>query len=102
MEQVIGRPFQPGQSGNPAGRPKGSRHRLSEAALAALCEDFEASGREAIERCRREDPGAYLRVVTSLLPKQILNEHMGEGGGPLLTALTVNFVKPGSIENEAE
>jgi uncharacterized protein DUF5681 len=28
---MIGRPFPPGQSGNPKGRPKGSRHKLSEA-----------------------------------------------------------------------
>jgi hypothetical protein len=33
-ERVIGRPFRPGQSGNPRGRPKGSRHKLSEQFLA--------------------------------------------------------------------
>jgi hypothetical protein len=36
--------FQPGQPGNPKGRPKGSRHRLSEAALRALCETFRLAG----------------------------------------------------------
>jgi hypothetical protein len=34
--KVIHRPFLPGQSGNPRGRPKGSRHKLSEAFLADL------------------------------------------------------------------
>ena len=53
---MIGRPFPPGQSGNPKGRPKGSRHRLSELALRALCADFEAHGAAAIERCRSEPP----------------------------------------------
>jgi Family of unknown function (DUF5681) len=37
--------FKPAQSGNPKGRPKGSRHKLSEAML-------EAGGAAAIERCR--------------------------------------------------
>src|SRR5262249_3647209 len=62
--------FKPGQLGNSRGRPRGSRHRLSELALKALCADFEAGGAEAIERCRREHPDVYVRVVASLLPKQ--------------------------------
>jgi hypothetical protein len=90
--------FQPGQSGNPAGRPKGSRHRLSEALLRDLCADFEENGMAAIVRCRVEDPSTYVRLIASLLPKQILNEHAGEGGGPLLTALEVRFVRPPPIE----
>ena len=49
-------------------------------------------------RCRLEDPGTYVRMIASLLPKQILNEHAGEGGGPLLTALEVHFVRPPPIE----
>jgi Family of unknown function (DUF5681) len=65
--------FKPGQSGNPRGRPRGSRHRLSELALKALCADFEAGGAEAIERCRRE-PDVYVRVVASLLPKQTVEK----------------------------
>ena len=64
--------FKTGQSGNPRGRPKGSRHKLSEALLRDLCADFETGGAEVIERCRRERPEIYLRVVASLLPKQQL------------------------------
>lgn len=76
--------FKPGQSGNPAGRPKGSRNKLGEAFLEALHEDFEANGKSAIELCRVEKPDAYLKVIASILPKQaeikIDNyEHMDDG-----------------------
>ncbi len=56
--------------GNP-GRPKGSRNKLSEAFIAALCADFEEHGAETIARVREQDPVAYVRVVASLMPKEV-------------------------------
>ena len=63
--------FKPGQSGNPLGRPRGSRNKLGEAFIAALAEDFERNGAEAITECRERFPGKYLSVVASILPKEI-------------------------------
>jgi hypothetical protein len=83
--------FRPGQSGNPAGRPKGSRNRISEKFLADLCGHYDENGLEAIKAVFLADPVAYIRVIAGLLPKQT---DTGEGGEPLLTALAVHFVKP--------
>lgn len=62
--------FKPGQSGNPAGKPKGSRHALGEAFVKALHDDFAAHGVSVIEAVRREKPDQYMKVVASLLPKE--------------------------------
>ena len=63
--------FKKGQSGNPNGRPKGSRNKLSERFLQALAADFERYGIYSIARVRRKDPTAYLKIITSVLPKEI-------------------------------
>jgi hypothetical protein len=63
--------FQPGQSGNPGGKPAKARNRLQGKFLNALADDFEEHGRKAIERCREEDPPAYLRAIVALMPKEL-------------------------------
>jgi hypothetical protein len=70
-KQQVGRPFKPSQSGNPAGRPKGSRNKLSEDFLRAFAQDFERHGAAVIEKVREERPQDYLKVAASLLPKQM-------------------------------
>ncbi len=64
--------FKPGQSGNPKGREKGSRNKLSEAFLYALYKDFVKHGVRAIEAMRIESPGEYVRVIAGTLPKDKL------------------------------
>ena len=65
-----GRPWAKGQSGNPAGRPAGSRNRLGEKFIDALAADFEAHGAQVIVKVREECPSAYLRIVAGLLPNE--------------------------------
>ncbi len=60
-----------GQSGNPAGRPKGSRTKLAEHFLADMQADWQEHGTEVIARVREERPDQYLKVVASILPKEL-------------------------------
>ena len=70
-------PFQPGRSGNPAGGPVGSRHRhqLNGEFIAALLRDFRHGGPKAIERVRRTQPAAYLKILALLVPREHKVEH---------------------------
>lgn len=64
-------PFQPGQSGNPGGKPKASRNRLQGAFLSALADDFDQGGKAAIVAAREKDPVGYIKAIASLMPKQV-------------------------------
>ena len=46
-------PWKPGESGNPAGRPKGSRNELSEEFVAEVYADWCEHGAVAIQTVRR-------------------------------------------------
>ncbi len=59
--------FKPGEGG----RKKGSRNKLGEDFIQAIAEDFENHGAAVIERVRQERPTDYLKVVASLLPKDV-------------------------------
>lgn len=63
--------FKPGQSGNPKGRAKGTRHKLGEAFIEAMHEDFEKHGKSVIAQVREEKPDQYLKVIASILPKEL-------------------------------
>ena len=73
------RPFKPGQSGNPKGRPKGARNRLGTQFLEALETDFNKYGAQAIALVREKKPEVYMRVVADLLPREAnINVEAGE------------------------
>jgi hypothetical protein len=56
--------------GNP-GKPKGTKDRLSRNFISALSDDFDRNGVSVIRRVRKNDPGLYLRIIASLVPKEM-------------------------------
>jgi Family of unknown function (DUF5681) len=60
----------PGQSGNPKGRPKGSRNKLSEEFFRDLCDAWQASGKPALETMAMLYPVEFVRLVASLMPRE--------------------------------
>ena len=63
--------FKPGRSGNPKGWPKGSRNKLGEAFIHDMYEAWQAHGLDAIDRVIEEKPEIFLKVVASLLPREV-------------------------------
>jgi hypothetical protein len=84
-KRVVGRPFQKGEGG----RKIGARAKLGEKFLEAICADFNIHGVAAIQLVREQDPVAYVKVIASILPKEIT----GEDGAPLLSGISVTFVR---------
>ncbi len=67
-----------GQSGNPAGRPKGARDKLSEAMFKEACEHWKKHGVGALDQVRNENPARYLQFMSTILPKSqdvLIDEH---------------------------
>ena len=64
--------FQPGQSGNPSGRPKGSPNQTTAMVrklFADILENEQENFKEALERLRVESPKDYVQVITKLSQK---------------------------------
>jgi hypothetical protein len=64
-------------AGNKAARPgsrKGVRNRLHADFVVALQEHFEVVGKSAIEIAYRESPLGYLKLIASVLPKELIVE----------------------------
>lgn len=57
---------------NPAGRGKGTRNRISQQLVDDFTRHWAEHGYAAIEKVYADNPGLYLKIATSLVPKELL------------------------------
>jgi hypothetical protein len=69
QKQVPGRPFKPGQSGNPKGRPKGALGWKARAAKALLAEDVTEIMKVAIGMAKNGDPDMIKLCLSLGIPR---------------------------------
>lgn len=67
-KQQRGRPFKAGESGNPSGRPQGSRHKATLAAQMLLDGEAEALTRKAVEKALDGDMVALRLCLERIVP----------------------------------
>ena len=73
MNEVVEKPWRwkSGESGNPLGRPKGSRNAFSAAFVGDLQASWVQHGPGVLEKVAAQDPGRYLGICASIIPKDV-------------------------------
>src|SRR6187551_3264138 len=69
-KRIRGRPFAKGQSGSPAGRPRGSINRSTRAAQLLLDDEATALSRKAVELALAGDPTALRLCDRTVAPRR--------------------------------
>ena len=69
--------FAPGWSGNPGGSLEATRRSFNKDFLLALAADFKKHGAAAIEKVRKTQPAAYMKICALLVPREMKVERSG-------------------------
>ena len=64
-------------TGNPGGSPEATRRAFNRDFLLALAADFKKHGAAAIEKVRKTQPAAYMKICALLVPREMKLEHSG-------------------------
>jgi hypothetical protein len=78
--------WRPGQSGNPRGRPVGSRQKIAEQLLTAFAAVLDEDPVVALRELKQNDPAKFWTIASGLLPRE--------------TMLSVQQVVPGNLTPE--
>ena len=63
--------------GNPGGSLEATRRSFNKDFLLALAADFKKHGAAAIEKVRKTQPAAYMKICALLVPREMKLEHAG-------------------------
>jgi Family of unknown function (DUF5681) len=86
IKHVNGRMWQPGQSGNPNGRPVGSRTAFSAGFLRDLAEVWREHGRETMVKTAKDHPAVFFATCARLIGPEV--------------KLTIEQTLPGNLSME--
>ena len=91
-----GKPFEPGKSGNPAGKPKGSRNQITLAIEALLDGEGEALTKKAIELAKTGDMQALRLCLDRLVPprKDRPVSFAAKASAALVAAVSIGQITP--------
>jgi hypothetical protein len=100
-----GRPWPAGVSGNPNGRPAGSRTAFSHAFLRDLAEVWAEHGKETMQHTARTSPETFFAVCSKLIPKDVqltIEQTMPKGLEPedLAILKAIKLALPNAGERE--
>jgi hypothetical protein len=62
---------------NPGGSLEATRRSFNKDFLLALAPDFKRHGASAIEKVRKQQPAAYMKICALLVPRELQVEHKG-------------------------
>ena len=71
------KPWQPGQSGNPAGGASRARRDLNADTIREMHRAFRDGGRAAIDKVMKQSPAIFLKLLVLLVPRELEVTHSG-------------------------
>src|SRR5262249_31720695 len=74
-QQFVTACLTPGRVGNPGGSLEATRRSFNRDFLLALAADFKKHGAAAIEKVRKQQPAAYMKICALLVPPELQVEH---------------------------
>ena len=93
--------FLPGVSGNPAGRPKGTKNKLATSFFDDCYAVWQENGRKALEQMLAEDPASFNRMIASTMPKELdIDSTSSDGSMTPPAEIRIFAVEPDLDDNE--